>query len=316
MTVRRFDCQRDLEALESFLRDRYLETRRMSSWLPERLHDLIFRLDQQYLDDGGERSSDYIFLWEEQGQIVGCLLPDGDAVYLSLKPEYEALFSEIVSYAEVHCLPLFSPDEEGKIDFLVISNDSLTHRSELLCSAGYTRQTEEDYDNFADPSLADVSVSLPEGYRLAYGDEYPEEENKWSACNMGFHPELESPDYRNGMSAYQSRKGSSLYADSFECLVLTEDPDEPNPVCAYSFVYVDLRSKTAFIEPVSTRERWRHRGFGTAMMHGILGRCRELGVEKCYVNSYDWRRAFYNAAGFQTEDSVGFWHKTILRNEK
>ena len=38
---------------------------------------------------------------------------------------------------------------------------------------------------------------------------------------------------------------------------------------------------------------------------------KEKGIEKCYVNSYDWRRKFYNAAGFITEDSIGFWHKTI-----
>jgi hypothetical protein len=48
------------------------------------------------------------------------------------------------------------------------------------------------------------------------------------------------------------------------------------------------------------------------MMHGAILRCREKGVEKCYVNSFGWRRKFYNAAGFSTEDSIGFWHK-ILR---
>lgn len=47
------------------------------------------------------------------------------------------------------------------------------------------------------------------------------------------------------------------------------------------------------------------------MMHGVMQRCKEKSIEKCYVNSYDWRRKFYNAAGFITEDSIGFWHKTI-----
>ena len=70
-------------------------------------------------------------------------------------------------------------------------------------------------------------------------------------------------------------------------------------------------SKTAFIEPVSTREKYRHKGIGTAMMHGVILKCKELGIEKCYVNSYDWRRKFYNSAGFETEDSIGFWHKKI-----
>lgn len=51
----------------------------MSSWLPERLHDLIYRMDIQYTDAGNPKFSNYIFIWEENGEIVGCILPDGDA---------------------------------------------------------------------------------------------------------------------------------------------------------------------------------------------------------------------------------------------
>ena len=97
--------------------------------------------------------------------------------------------------------------------------------------------------------------------------------------------DFESPDYKNGMSAYNSRK---------------------NHLCI----------KTALIEPVSTREKYRHKGIGKAMMHGGMIKCRELGIEKCYVNSYDWRRKFYNAAGFTTEHSIGFYHKRLEAEAK
>ena len=43
----------------------------------------------------------------------------------------------------------------------------------------------------------------------------------------------------------------------------------------------------------------------------VLLKCRKLGIEKCYVNSYDMQRKFYNAAGFTTEDSIGYYHKKI-----
>ena len=113
------------------------------------------------------------------------------------------------------------------------------------------------------------------------------------------------------MKAYNFRKNSSMYNDSFECMVIDENEKEQNNVCSYCFVYVDLDSKTALVEPVSTREKYRHKGIGTAMMHGVVLKCKELGIEKCYVNSYDWRRKFYNSAGFTTEDSIGFYHKKI-----
>ena len=47
------------------------------------------------------------------------------------------------------------------------------------------------------------------------------------------------------------------------------------------------------------------------MMHGIINKCKEIGIERAYVNSYDWRKKVYNSAGFETEDSIGFWHKKI-----
>ncbi len=217
----------------------------------------------------------------------------------------------MVKYAEENCKPLFDVDENGEIEFCVILHDSLKSRVEILQKLGYEKQEEEDYDNYVYPQELHVSTDLPEGYKLVYGEEYTNEVNKWSACNMGFHPELESPDYKNGMNPYESRKKSSMYEDSFECLVIDENCMEPNDVCSYCFVYVDIKSKTAFVEPVSTREKYRHKGIGTAMMHGVMLKCKELGIEKCYVNSYDWRRKFYNAAGFITEDSIGFWIKKI-----
>ena len=311
MEIKKFNLETDLKKLEDYLRNQYIKNKNMTSWLPERLHDLIYRMDTQYVDEGNPRSSDYIFMWEDKDEILACILPDGDAIYMSIKNGYEDLYESVVKYAEENCKPLFKKEEDGSIDFLVIANDSLKYRREYLEKNGYTRKQETDFDNYVYPIDMDVTVDLPEGFKLVYGDEYTNEENKWSACNLGFHPELEVPNYKNDMHPYNTRKESSMYKDSFECMVIDESIKEDNDVCSYSFVYVDKESKTAFVEPVSTREKYRHKGIGTAMMHGVIQKCKELGVEKCYVNSYDWRRNFYNATGFITEDVVGYYHKKI-----
>ena len=311
MEIKKFNIPTDLKRLEDYLREQYIENKNMTSWLPERLHDLIYRMTAQELDKGKPKSTDYIYLWEDNNEIVGCILPDGDAIYMSIKNGYEELFKSIVSYAEENCQPLFTKEEDGTIDFVIVTNESLKYRKEYLESIGYTKQQEEDYDNYVYPQDINVSIDLPEGFKLVYGDEYTDEDNKWSALSMGFHPDFEDPNYRNGMNPYNLRKQSSMYKDSFECLVIDEKTEEHNNVCSYCFVYVDQASKTAFVEPVSTRERYRHMGIGTAMMHGVMLKCKELGIEKCYVNSYDWRRKFYNAAGFITEDTIGIYHKKI-----
>ena len=38
------------------------------------------------------------------------------------------------------------------------------------------------------------------------------------------------------------------------------------------------KRKTAFIEPVSTREKYQRRGIGTAMMHGVMLRCKDSKI--------------------------------------
>jgi len=283
----------------------------MSSWLPQRLHDLIYRMGAQETDGGRVRSMDYIYLWEEDGEIMACILPDGENIYFSIQKGFEHLFGTILAFSEKNCRPLFHKAPDGSLKFWVAANDSLRYMQDALRDSGYSRYEEEDYDNYVHPLETDYLIELPKGFRLLYGEEYASEENKWNALHLGFHPDHEDTDYENSLNPYISKKNSSMYCDSFECIVVNENPQEENDVCAYCFVYVDKQSSTALVEPVSTREKYQHKGLGTAMMHGVISRCKEMGIEKCYVNSFGWRRKFYNAAGFSTEDSIGFWYKTI-----
>ena len=100
MIVKRFNIDTDLNRLEDYLRNQYLENKNMTSWLPERLHDLIYRMDTQYTDAGKTKSSDYIFIWENNDESIGCILQDGDSIYISLKNGYEELFKKLISYSE------------------------------------------------------------------------------------------------------------------------------------------------------------------------------------------------------------------------
>ncbi len=311
MQIKKFQLDQDLQNLEVYLRNQYCKNKNASSWLPERLHDLIYRMGTQEAEGGSARSMDYIFLWVENGEIIACILPDGENIYISIKSNFEYLYRSILAYSEKNCLPLFHKADDGSIKFWVAASDRFAYMQETLLDAGYSRYAEEDYDNYVYPLETCVHVDLPEGFALLYGEEYDDEKNKWSACSLGFHPDRESPDYSVNMDAYLSRKNSSMYPDSFECIVVDTNTQEKNDVCAYCFVYVDKLSGTALIEPVSTREKYQRKGIGTAMMHGVMRRCKEMGIEKCYVNSFGWRKKFYNAAGFSTEDSIGFWYKTL-----
>lgn len=191
--VKKYDIKNDLNRLEDFLRNQYYENKNMTSWLPERLHDVIYRMDAQLVDAGKEKSSDYFFLWEENDDIIGCILTDTDTIHIFIKNGYEELYEDMVKYAEENCKPLFEVAEDGTIDFCVILHDSFQSRVEVLRKLGYEKQTGDDYDNYVYPQKIDVSIELPDGYRLVYGNEYTNEVNKWSACNYGVSSRIRKP---------------------------------------------------------------------------------------------------------------------------
>ena len=78
----------------------------------------------------------------------------------------------------------------------------------------------EEYLSCAYPAEKAPAPVLPKGFRLLYGEDYPDEENKWSALRLSFHPDWEGPDYTASMAQYHGRKRSSLFRDSFECLIV------------------------------------------------------------------------------------------------
>jgi GNAT superfamily N-acetyltransferase len=311
MKIIHFQMDQDLDRLEAFLRSQYYENHTADSWLPERLHDLIYRVNAQERDEDRKRSSDYIFLWEDNEEIAACILPDGENIYVSVKGGYEHIFPSMIAFSEENCRPLFAEADEGTIKFWVAVSDSFAYMRKTLNDSGYREYSEKEYINCICPLNADVTIDLPSGFRFFFGEAYPNEENKWSALRLGFHPDWESLDYKAGMNPYRARKNSSLFRDSFECVVVDENAAEGNDVCAYCFVYVDKRTKSALIEPVSTREKYRRKGIGTAMLHGAVMRCKKHGIERCYVDSFGWRKEFYAAAGFFTESSVSFWYKNL-----
>ena len=90
MIIKRYDREKDYDRVIKFLRDNYRENKNMVSWLPERFDDLIYRIDVLYHDERGkERSSDYIFLFEDDSHnIIGTIFPDGDSFNTCIKNGY------------------------------------------------------------------------------------------------------------------------------------------------------------------------------------------------------------------------------------
>ena len=312
MIIKKFNKIEDYERVIQFLTNCYKENKNMVCWLPERFDDLLFLIDTLYHDERGlKKSSDYIYIFEEKDEIVGLIVPDGDSFNSCIKTGYEKIFSQMLELAEKELLPLFEKDENGKIDFLVISHDSLKYQAEELLKRGYTKDEAEDYDNVQHPFEKNYQITLPKGYKQVYGEKL-DDNMKAKACHYGFNPTEDdgilTGAFREGALAYQGRKKSRYFKDSFESLIITDDGD----ICTYCFCYVNKETSTAFIEPVCTREKYRRQRLSRQMLYGVIIKLKEMEIKNAYINSYDWRRKVYNSAGFETKDSIGFWHKKIL----
>lgn len=188
MIIKKFNKKEDYERVIHFLTNCYKENKNMICWLPERFDDLIFRIDTLYHDERGlEKSSDYIYIFEDNDEIVGLIVPDGDSFNSCIKNGYEKIFSEMVELSEKELLPLFERDKEGKVDFLVISHDSLKYQADELQKRGYKKDKAEDYDNVQHPLEKNYQIALPDGYKQVYGEEL-DDSTKAKACHYGFHP--------------------------------------------------------------------------------------------------------------------------------
>ena len=65
-------------------------------------------------------------------------------------------------------------------------------------------------------------------------------------------------------------------------------------------------------KPAIKFRKWANKIIKEYMVKGFaLNGLKTMGIENAYINSYDWRVKVYNSAGFETEDTIGFWHKKI-----
>jgi hypothetical protein len=298
ITNRPYKHPDDYQTIIDFLREMYLINRDQTCWLPQRWEDMEFRIRRLYLDRGEPDWHDSIQIWEENGRIVAiCNGEDENKNFMQIRKGYEKMFTKMIDWAE------------SKKDPEIIALDSSRYKTEELIKRGYKKAPVGCYHNFQNIDKEFRPV-LPVGYEIVFGDQIANKMEKAKVCHLGFHPEDEGNDTKAIdliKNSYLSREKAPMFDYRFETMTRLKNGE----LTSYLYGWVDKKTKTAMIEPVSTREQHRHKGLGKAMLMALLKRLKENEIEMCYVESFgEDRKYFYNSAGFVTRDVDFGWNRT------
>jgi len=302
ITHRRYNVS-DYDAVITFLRDLYQETPTAPYWLPQRFEYAEYLISPLHKDRGYSVDwKDTIYLWEDDGRIVGvvCSESPDENIFLHMRSEARNLETKMLDFAEQEIVSKIVKKNEIKV--WATEGDEL--RENLLRNKGYTRQSDVEYLNWRDLRQELPEVVLPAGYTVHdMADEMGlDVQHKIDQVTKAF----DSKSYpisvlRTLQSGPSYRKDLDLYTKH-----------ESGELTSFCTIWVDSVLNVAYIEPVATDANHRRIGLGKAMLAEGLRRLKALGVSIAYVGSAgDDRMNFYKESGFDERVACYAWKKLL-----
>jgi mycothiol synthase len=266
--------------------------------------DIVWRLFQNLTID----PTTAVRLFEDDaGALVGFVwLHPPQAFELHVLPDSpgrDALLAEMVSWAESRLGPTkaFHVEVPAPQEWLRAA----------LAGRGYRDTGAADYvlnhrvvrDPLPAPVLPDGATIRP--VRL---DDPAEVE-----ARVALHREVWHPS-RFTVDGYARLRTKPVYRPDLDLVAVTPQGD----LASYCIVWWDPATRTGEFEPVGTSERFRGRGYGTALMRDGLRRLRSLGAEQAIVLSATREeskpsRRLYASAGFDVAFRYETWERRPVR---
>lgn len=297
---RNYQKEKDYNKVLSFLRREYASDPHYPGWKAQRFEDMEYRLNTMYVCMGSAPWNSCVHLWEEDGVIVGlCVGERKGENFFYVKKGYEFLYLPMVEWTKKN---MFVEEHGTKIHTFWIC-DAQQELIDILQLQQFERFSEDVY--LMEHTMADIPEPvLPEGFRFVYGTEIKDIVLKTNISHWGFNPDQEGIENTACTKANINRTKAPMFDEQSE--VMTQDSN--GELCSYAYLWMDADTKSAFVEPVSTREKYRGCGLGKAMLLAALHRCKENGIMRTYVEPFGkWRENFYASAGFKTYGTMGVW---------
>ncbi len=302
--MRRYRSEADYRAMQSLLREALVANGlRQLSWHPNRLD--YWRWHVVPVVDGFDRFETHVLLWEEDGALIGFVVPDGPGeAYLNVLPRAQSkdLDRKMLAAAEQH----LAVATERRRRLVAWSDSADLRRQRVLTSAGYRQRGAAERQGRCRPASEPPSRPPPAGYAVRALQLPADLEARSWASWRAFHPNEPDETYEGPDWYVANITAQPLYRPDLDLVV-----EAPNGVIAsFTTIWFDEATNTACFEPVGTAPEHQRRGLGRALMAEGLARLAALGVERAFVGGYsEPARGLYAAAGFVEADWSEPWIK-------
>ncbi|MBC8542256.1 GNAT family N-acetyltransferase [Bianquea renquensis] len=233
-------------------------------------------------------------IWEDNGEIVAFCFYENPVtdIYFSLKPGYEELAPEMITYADKHM-----PKKDGKNQLILFGEQTaLINTAKELGYCQIYERTDMQFD-FEDV----LDYQLPEGFHFVKPEEYDMDKIS-KCCWKGFnHEETEGAwDHQHEQNNYQLQVAPHA---TMELGVIIADEQGEYACCAG--MWWTPENKLAYLEPLCTIPEYRNRGLAAAALSEMYRKTKKLGAT--HMTGGD--NEFYKKIGYKSAVKWTYWKK-------
>ncbi|MCI9079195.1 MAG: GNAT family N-acetyltransferase [Lachnospiraceae bacterium] len=234
-------------------------------------------------------------IWEDNGCMAGFVFYENPVhdVYFSLRPGYENLADEMVTYA-VSSMPRV----DGYLRFVIFGGQDAI--KEAAAKAGFRQSFDYMYKVF--DFGQSLNYPLPDGFHFVKPENFSVEKTV-ECCWKGFDHEKEEGIWDgNAEAGYYMLMSPHMCKENS---VIIEN-DDGEYVC-YAGMWWTPQNHLAYMEPLCTIPKYRNKGLASAALSEHYRRLKPLGA----THMTGGGNIFYEKIGFKPLVHWTFWEKNL-----
>jgi mycothiol synthase len=282
-TFRPYQTEEDFWRMREFLRQAFMHNnRREICWHVARLEYARWHTT---VNCANVRIDDVAYLWEQDGELIAFMMPDGGPgeAFFNVHPALRTseLEEEMLAVAEER-LARVTP--EGTRRLVVFAHERDPQRRELLVKRGYGKADWPEHQWRRNLEVPIPDVPVPSGYVIRSLGDGLELLERCYASGLGFHEgDIKiAVENRDDPSWYRNIQTAPLYRRDLDLVAIAPD----GAVASFCTIWFDDVTRSAVFEPVATVPAHQRRGLGKAVMTEGLRRLQRMGATIAFVGGY------------------------------